>query len=514
MLEPAPNRASTRPTMYATGLGVLALAAAALAAGCARSTPAAPEPACRDIRRVAVPPDANLIVIVNDTNRRDRMGAYGGPAHTPAFDAFARAHLLFDRAFTQSPWTKPSVATLFTSLYPSQHGVADDPQIRSPFDVQRAGALLQADVLAPELDTLAEVLQRAGFETAAFVSNPWMEKRFGFDQGFELYDDSFARWGTPGEVVSRAALAWLAERGPTERFFVYLHYLDSHLPYGALDRAEVARRGAQLAADRRPLSEQAKAALRMIPRFQDGQPAVAAGAPPVLGLIEMAYDAGLEKFDRALGQFLDAFARHPAYERTAILVTSDHGEALFAHGWGNHGLGLHDDEVAIPLAARLPGTAADGGRVQCLVGLIDVLPSMCAYLGVSCPAAAVGESFVPSAAGDTVAGARYLVSEGVAKQPSHRAVRNRAYKLLWETGPQGDGKVKQNPYSLFDVRADPQETMDLLADGGRSAQVEQVFATLSAALKSAVPPFSPPPKASAPVGGETRERLKALGYTN
>jgi hypothetical protein len=106
------------------------------------------------------------------------------------------------------------------------------------------------------------------------------------------------------------------------------------------------------------------------------------------------------------------------------------------------------------------------------------------------------------------------VSEGVAKQPSHRAVRNHAYKLLRETGPRGDGTVKKNPYSLYDMRADPQETTDLLSDGKRSGQVEQVFARLSAALLHAVPPFSPPAKTKAPVGGETQERLKALGYTN
>jgi arylsulfatase A-like enzyme len=490
------------------------LAFLVLAIACGGEVDVAPEPACRDLARGAVPADANLIVIVNDTNRRDRMGAYGGPARTTAFDGFARDHLLFERAFTQSPWTKPSVATLFTSLYPSQHRVADDPQIRSPFDVQRSGPLQEADVLAPELDTLAEVVRRAGFRTAAFVSNPWMEKRFGFDQGFELYDDSFARWGTPGEVVSRAALAWLAERQPGERFFAYLHYLDSHLPYGLLRRDEVARRAAELAADRRPLSEQAKVALQMVPRYEDGQPALAAGAPPVLGLIEMAYDAGLEKFDRALGQFLEAFARHPAWARTAIVVTSDHGEALFAHGWGNHGLGLHDDEVAVPFAARLPGVTAQGGRVGCLVGLVDVLPSMCAYLDVPCAVGAAGVSFVPSPTGAGSPPPRWMVSEGVAKQPSHRAVRNASYKLLWETGPRGDGKVKENPYSLYDVRADPAETVDLLAAPQRSRGVETAFRTMSEALPGAVPALAAPAKRFVPVDEAMKDRLKALGYTN
>jgi arylsulfatase A-like enzyme len=480
---------------------------------CGREVEVAPVPACRELVRGGVPPDANLIVIVNDTNRRDRMGAYGGPARTTAFDGFARANLLFQHAFTQSPWTKPSVATLFTSLYPSQHRVADDPQIRSPFDVQRTGALQEADVLAPELDTFAEVMQRAGFRTAAFVSNPWMEKRFGFDQGFELYDDSFARWGTPGEVVSRAALAWLAARQPEERFFAYVHYLDSHLPYGLLRRDDVARRMTELRGDKRPLSEQAKVAVNMVPRYEDGQPAVPAGAPPVLGLIEMAYDAGLEKFDRALGQFLEAFARHPAFERTAIIVTSDHGEALFAHGWGNHGLGLYDDEVAVPFAARLPGISAPGGQVGCLVGLVDVMPSMCAYLGVPCAPAAAGVSFVPTPNG-AAPPPRWLVSEGVAKQPSHRAVRNASYKLLWETGARGDGKVKENPYSLYDVRADPDEMVDLLAAPERSRAVDAAFQAMSGVMQNAVPVLAAPAKRFVPVDDATKDRLKALGYTN
>jgi arylsulfatase A-like enzyme len=487
----------------------LLLGLGALAAGCGRPSAAVPEPPCDALRLAAAPADANLIVVVNDTMRRDRMSAYGGPARTPAFDALARDGLLFTQAVTQSPWTKPAIATLFTGLYPTQHGVTEDPQLRDP-RTGRGGALREADVLSPELETLAEVLQARGFRTGAFTTNPWMETRFGFAQGFEVYDDSFAGWGADGVVVTRAALAWLAARQPGERFFLYLHYLDSHLPYGRLTRDDLARHASELAADGRPLPEKAKQVMSVVLRLDDGQPVTSAGVAPSVRLLELAYDRGIEEFDRALAALLDGFRSHWAYERTAILVTSDHGEALFTRGYGNHGTGLFDDEAAIPLVARLPGVSPARGRVECLVGLIDVLPAACAYLGVACPAGMAGASFL----GDTNGAApRWLVTEGVVLRPTHRAIRNRSWKLLWETGAGGDGKTRENPYALFDVARDPGETRDLLV-GARTPAVEQAFRTMAAALPEAVPPFTRPARTTAPVDERTRERLEALGYTH
>ena len=203
--------------------------------GCsAESPPIVGELACSEITLEQSPAHPGVVLIVNDTMRRDRVGIHGGAAATPHFDAFAREHLLFERAVTQSPWTKPSIASLFTSLYPSQHGVAADPATRDSTDVARDGALVEADVLSQDFVTLAEVLRGAGFRTAAFLSNPWLGSRFGFDQGFEIYDDSFASWGVSGRVVTREALAWLTDIGPDEPFFLYLHYIDSHRPYGRL----------------------------------------------------------------------------------------------------------------------------------------------------------------------------------------------------------------------------------------------------------------------------------------
>jgi len=490
-----------------------ALGLIALSASCSRDHSAAGVAPCEEITlpASAKPAGHSVIVIVNDTMRRDRVGAYGGPAKTPVFDAFAAQNLLFEHAFTQAPWTKPSIATLFTSLYPSQHGVESDPQFRRPMDAQRTAPLIQADVLSDELHTLSEVMQAAGYRTAAFVSNPWMEKRFGFAQGFDLYDDSFAQWGLHGEVISRAALEWLGALPPGTKFFVYLHYLDSHLPYGVLDRQELAARSADLAADTRPLGPLAAKAVQAIPRFPDRVSPLAEGYRPTLSLVEMSYDSGLNEFDQSLGRFLDGFAAHWAAQDTAIIITSDHGEALFERGYGNHGNGLFDDELAVPLAARLPGTTATARRITCPVGLIDVLPSLCTYLDLTCPQPMYGTSFIATSERDD-APRRYLVSEGVVQRPRHRAIRNGRYKLLWETEQLADGSKKANPYSLYDVATDPGERRDLLQNSARSGETERVFATLSAALRDAVPPFATPKKNPAPVDPQTRERLRALGY--
>ena len=109
---------------------------------------------CDDLQWSGERRAGNIILVVNDTMRRDRMGPYGGPARTPAFDAFARQHLLFEQGYTQSPWTRPSMATLFTSLYPSQHGVITHPN-RQPGDP------LRLESLSSSVATLAEVLRDA-----------------------------------------------------------------------------------------------------------------------------------------------------------------------------------------------------------------------------------------------------------------------------------------------------------------------------------------------------------------
>ena len=356
-------------------------------------------------------------------------------------------------------------------------------------------------------------MQAAGYRTAAFVANPWMEKRFGFAQGFDVYDDSFAQWGIKGEVVSRTALAVARAscRLAASSSCTCTTSTATCRTGCSIDRTSRAapvsspRTRGRLASPRRWRSRPFRASPTASPR-----------SPRDIGRAELDRIVVRQRpdpFDGALAAFLDGFKQHWAFDNTAIIITSDHGEALFERGYGNHGNGLFDDEVAIPLAARFPGTRADQKRITCPVGLIDVMPSLCTYLGLKCPRPMFGTSFI-SAPGRSDGQRRYIVTEGVVQRPAHRAIRNGTYKLLWETEVLADGTKKENPYSLYDVATDPQERHDLLKSSERSSQTERAFKTMASALRDAVPAFAEPSKTYAPVDPQTRERLRALGYTD
>jgi arylsulfatase A-like enzyme len=461
--------------------------------------------ACNTLSLERVPADTSFVLIVNDAMRRDRAGSYGGAARTPRFDAFAREGLLFSRAIAPAPWTKPSVASLFTSLHPSQHGVASDPGLRSESGVFRSDDVTRADVLPAELVTLAERIQAAGLRTGAVIANPWMRRPFGFDQGFDHYDDSMSSWEAPGSAVNRAALAWLDQLDDGERFFLYLHYLDSHRPYGRLTRDDLSIEASP--GDTRELPRQAKRYFRRSIALADGTPVVDAGAEPSAALLERAYDRGIENFDAALGSLLDGLARHPAWPKTGVIVTSDHGESLYERGYGNHGGSLFADETAVPLVARLPGVVPERGRVECLVSLVDLMPSLCAYLGVECGEDLQGWNFLGAPSGSR----RLLVTEGVMTRPRNRAVRGERWKLLYEPDGRGDGRDSASPWSLYDVEDDPMERRDRLA-GEPDAEAKRVFEQLRNALREAADDVRAPERRTAPVDPELAERLRDLGY--
>lgn len=466
----------------------------------------APVPVCEELRVTADAADVRgVIVLVNDTMRRDAPSLYGGTAETPVLDAFGAEHLVFENATSQAPWTKPSIATLFTSLHPSQHRVESHPRLAGRLAAE-ADAPVEADVLAGSLETLAEALHDAGYRTAAFVANPWLLGTFGFDQGFDRYDSSFAKWGARGDVVVDAGLAWLEALGPDDRFFLYLHAIDSHRPYGSIPSADLERTRTRLNSGRPLPTAEGRAYARRI-RLDDGRFAHEAGFLLTDLLIREAYESGVERFDETLRRLLDGLRSEPGlWARTAIIVTSDHGEALYERGWGNHGGALFDEDVRVPFVARLPGVRPSAGRIDCLVGLIDLMPSLCDYLGVDCPSKLQGASFLGGAERSGRLVPRYLVTEGVMQHEDDRAIRNRRYKLVRRT----EGDVIE--WDLFDLEADPREQFDRLDPRIRSTESDRVMEWLRPALESAVDDLPAPVHGTAPLDRATLERLEALGY--
>ena len=216
----------------------------------------------------------------------------------------------------------------------------------------------------------------------------------------------------------------------------------------------------------------------------------------------------VENFDRVLDRLFDRSRTLPAWPRTAIVVTADHGEATFERGWDNHGLGLYDDEIAVPLALRLPGVTAVASRCRCAVGLVDLGPTLYDYLGVNPPGPVFGRSLLRPAEEEAGLDGRVIVSEGVMSQPLHRAVRDDAHLLVFE--PQGgpDGKT----LALFDLKADPGERRDLLDPQRQSPSERPIVRSLISRRRAAVPPFAAPGRLIVPLDPEIERRLRSLGY--
>ena len=306
----------------------------------------------------------NLLLISVDTLRADHTSAYGYHRNTtPLLSRLAAEGMAFEVAYAPAAATGPSHATLFTGRFPLSHGL-----VKNGLDLTR------------DVPTLAEVLERAGYQTSAIVSSFVLSKRFGFDRGFATYQDDFdiagastslEEWEGHGvaagfdrraNATTKRALRWLwLERELDRPFFLFLHYFDPHSPYDPPE--EFGRRFRALAPDE---------VLGAPGRLQD-----------LYVREEIArYDAEIAFTDREIGRFLAELERQGLMDDTLVILTSDHGEGLLDHGVWTHSLDVHEESVRIPLVMRLPGRVPAGLRPREPVELADMMPTILGLLGL------------------------------------------------------------------------------------------------------------------------------------
>ncbi len=291
-------------------------------------------------RRLSSPEQPNIIVIVMDTQRADRLSAYGyGRPTSPNLEVLAANGLTFDAAYSTASWTWPSTASLLTGLLPEEHGVLDSSSCW----------------LGDGLQTLPEVLQREGYSTAAWSANVLIVPDKNFDQGFETFDHS--RGSTrESDTFMPAALEWIDSMAGT-RFFLYLQLLDAHSPHLPLPEGR-ALLAADVPADLPPylIADYNK-------RFRAGEGHDAQGNSIVDQVVPAdhrrwlsdLYDACTWSGDYWLGQVMDRLVRNGIEGETILVFTSDHGEELFEHGMVTHGQAIHREGVHVPLVMAGPG---------------------------------------------------------------------------------------------------------------------------------------------------------------
>jgi hypothetical protein len=339
---------------------VTTLAAAAL--GCGQSPPAV---SAVPTASTAPPPTRGYVVISIDTLRADHLGCYGYPRPTsPFLDELAKRATLFEQAYAQYPSTLVSHMSMFTGLYPREHGVVT------------ANA-----VLAPEIESFPEVFHRAGFHTAGFTEGGYVSGRYGFRRGF----DSFRAHDKAGSRQLQRTFArgveFLSGLPAGARFLLFLHTYAVHSPYDAPERYRVPFWPGEPPPDAIPGTPAALNAANA--REQELSPAA-------VEYVSALYDAGIRETDETLRGFFGELARLDLDRDTTVIVTADHGEELREHGRFHH-TQLYREVLRVPLLVIHP-RRRQAVRHQSLVQLVDLAPTLYELAGLRVRARPSGRS--------------------------------------------------------------------------------------------------------------------------
>jgi arylsulfatase A-like enzyme len=432
-----------------------------------------------------------------DTLRFDYLGCYGFRGGiSPNVDALAREGHRFRRCYAQAPWTKPSIASLFCSQYPSTHGVAQPGVDRAPGDDDRP---TQGSALSEDALTIAEVLRSRGYETAAFVTNPWVVADNGYDQGFDVFDDQSIN--APADTILEASLRWLKDPGRSGSFFLYLHFMDVHGPYAAPDSCYEAIRYSPSAASDTvfAIEENFRELVAEELRTPDwvGEPWAR-----LLSTWKARYGAGMKYLDDQLGPFLRELRESGVMDRAYIVVTSDHGEELFEHNGWTHGKTLYEEQVRVPLVIRPPG-GLDEPRVHSHARLIDLAPTLVSWAGAEVPASFTGDDLGNILAGEGPQMNPPSFATAALRNPELYSMNSGELKMILD--------LEKEWFVFYNLAEDPRESKN--ARSSHRAQADWMYKELMrfAELNRKERLFR---KRDQPISEAQLEQLRSLGYMN
>lgn len=425
------------------------------------------------------PKNVNVILMVLDALRADHLSCYGYNKKTsPNMDAVASRGTLFEKAFAPLPMTQPSLASMFTSLYPQSHGIKRNDL-----------------ALSPKAETLAEILHKAGWDTAAVTGASNLDSVFGLNQGFQFYEDSLGRkmdpeikavdqmkrWERSAETVNQIAFRWLDQHNPQKPFFLFLHYYDPHKPYHPPA----------------PYSQ-------MYDQGSDEKTKIRA-----------LYDGEVTYMDHHLGLLFQKLQKMGLMQKTLLVITADHGEGLGDHNWQGHIWKIYDEAVRVPFIVAGPDIPS-GKRISSLNENIDLLPGLLEYLNVPLRKHFQGKSFLRAIRGPEKIRNAVLLEK--AKPPwnfrqleadwekfpySQWAFRTETEKFIWSS---------DKKHEFYDLTRDPGELHNLFSTERERAM--RLFKQ-GVAYKAQFGRFGLGVK---PVrtkdDNDPDEALKALGYVN
>lgn len=351
----------------------------------------------------ARPAGPNVLLLVVDTLRADHLGCYGYTKPTsPHIDSFAEEALVFEKALTCAPWTKPSMGSLFTSLHPHEHQ-----------------AFYWEDNLDNSYLTLAEVFRNNNYSTFAVQTNAIIRKMYNFHQGFQTYHEILQEKAE--NVVERFDL-WL-RKNKNKPFFVYLHFMDTHLPYNAPSDFKKIFEPVQINS---VLNEYIDAAyeVRVLNR---------------IGLSELdkqhfvnLYDAEIRYFDHHFGLICERLKDQGQFKKTLIILTSDHGEEFWEHNGSEHGHSLYKEVLHVPLIFKY-SSKLQARQIKSYVQLNDLFSTILSLSGIEDKSDLIGENLLLHLTEDTSRRKQFFF-EGIGFGAEKKGILKDGWKLIKNTG--------------------------------------------------------------------------------
>lgn len=452
-------------------------------------------------------PAPNVVLVVIDTLRADRVACYGYPRPTtPRLDALAARGVRFEDVSSTSSWTLPAHASIFTGLFPIEHG-----------------ATQEHTELDTRADTLAEILAAHGYATLGVSGNGVVNRGSGLARGFETFVETWRRHSgvhpSPDQHPNLLAVReFLAGLGPDEPFFAFVNYVEVHGPY----QPPEPYRSRFLDASRPP-GLVASALERRTAEYYLDPSSISAQEFAVLNDL---YDGEVAYADALVGALVDELEKSGRLADTLLIVTSDHGENIGDHGHFRHVFSLYNSTVKVPLIAVLPGGKGAGETREAPASLVDLFPTILRQAGIE-PRDDRGRDLLADFAGEqTPLYAEYyfplqaLGLFGPSGEPRAlapylrrlRSVEANGWRLIWSS----DGRRE-----LYDLKRDPGELRNLAGDSAAAAPLRQLDGLLDAyvARRGGGPPL---PQAEDigldPIGAfgqpdeETARHLRELGY--
>lgn len=459
----------------------------------------------------------NIIIFLMDCVKRDHLSCYGYPVNTtPNIDKIAKEGTIFKNMVSTSGWTLPTHCSLFTGVYPSRHGASKER--------------LYLDDRYP---TMAEILQREGYNTAGFSSVAYVSRETGLDRGFESFEESFREEGMrfkldrynlkykiyrvlsflceatnhdiiPGKITNWKVKNWFRKKLDVSKpFFLFIHYIDAHKPYVFKKYYNQI-----FLKDKEKINKSREIANYGWPDFTLKNNEIDKD------IVTSLYDSKIFSIDYCIKEIIDLVKMNGQYDDTILILTADHGEIVT--GIFDHHFFITDEVLKIPLIIRYPMLFKAGASNEDLASTVDILPTLLDAVGME------DYKFMSHFQGKSLLrelkGERYVVAERgkmndpwlerlpeLKKVESHppfdciqRAIRTKQYKYIWTS----DGKEE-----LYDILRDEKETYNIINES-----VEIAMELKKKLFEIVGTEYAEDIEKSAEIEEKLKKALESLGY--